>query len=122
MSESEVPPIRVGIRLAVSYREARFQQAVVTIGRSTPGQGNAPHVDLSQDESVSRQHAEIRWTAAGYTVVDLGSTNGTRLNGRKLEPNTPAPLSDGDRIAVGRLCVLTVSTVDSADAGSSASA
>jgi pSer/pThr/pTyr-binding forkhead associated (FHA) protein len=36
------------------------------------------------DPSVSRYHAEIRWTGRGWRFRDLGSTNGTRLNGVRL--------------------------------------
>jgi adenylate cyclase len=57
---------------------------------------------LVEEESVSRSHAEIRLDADADRayVVDL-STNGTRLNGRRIEPGTPAVLSPGDQISVG---------------------
>jgi len=66
------------------------------------------------DSNVSRYHAEIRPTAPGaangagrsrlaaptmYEVADLGSTNGTRVNGMLI--NVPRILDDGDRITVG---------------------
>jgi len=51
------------------------------------------------DHSVSRRHAEIRPGAGGWTLEDLGSTNGVRLNGRALEG--AQPLSAGDRVELG---------------------
>jgi hypothetical protein len=47
---------------------------------------------------VSRRHAEIVLSEAGYTLKDLGSPNGTYVNGERI---TEHKLSDGDRIAVG---------------------
>jgi len=50
------------------------------------------------DSSVSRRHAEVRRQGDGWQLVDLGSTNGTRVNGA---PVTERRLEDGDVIAVG---------------------
>jgi hypothetical protein len=47
---------------------------------------------------VSKRHAVIRLTARGFTIADLGSSNGTRVNGA---PITTAALSDGDTIELG---------------------
>ncbi|MBI2169868.1 MAG: DUF3662 domain-containing protein [Actinobacteria bacterium] len=50
------------------------------------------------DTKVSRRHAEIRPGADAYRLIDLGSTNGTEVNGRSV---TDHELQDGDRIRVG---------------------
>jgi hypothetical protein len=50
------------------------------------------------DPNVSREHAELRPSGDSYTVVDLGSTNGTRVNGVPVSSRT---LADGDEITVG---------------------
>jgi pSer/pThr/pTyr-binding forkhead associated (FHA) protein len=50
------------------------------------------------DPNVSRNHAEIRPQGDGYVVVDLGSTNGTRVNGVKV---TQHELRDGDEVVFG---------------------
>lgn len=50
---------------------------------------------------VSRKHAEIRQTNQGYTLTDLGSSNGTVLNGNPLDPNTPTLLKDNDTLEIG---------------------
>ena len=52
------------------------------------------------DGNVSRRHAELsRDHDERWTVVDLGSTNGTEVNGRRVTRRTP--LADGDRISIG---------------------
>jgi hypothetical protein len=57
-----------------------------------------------QDSNVSRRHAEIRPTGGdGWTITDLGSTNGVRVNGRAIHAATP--LHAGDEIAVGTVDV-----------------
>jgi hypothetical protein len=61
------------------------------------GRGTEADVRLS-DTGVSRRHAEVRVEPGSIVVADLGSTNGTRLNGR---PVTTSALSDGDVIELG---------------------
>ena len=57
-----------------------------------------------QDSNVSRRHAEIRPAGGdGWTITDLGSTNGVRVNGRAIHAATP--LQTGDEIAVGTVDV-----------------
>ena len=51
------------------------------------------------DSNVSRRHAEIRPTGRGYSLTDLGSTNGTKVNGIGI--NGERALSDGDIISLG---------------------
>ncbi len=78
-----------------------------TLGRITDGQPILPDIDLTPfegyAEGVSRLHAAIRITERGVMIVDLGSSNGTRINGQKIVPNVNYPLKDGDMIALGRI-------------------
>ncbi len=64
-------------------------------------------VSLSQfdadDLGVSRQHLMLRPTAAKLYVIDLESTNGTRINGRSIGVKTPYSVSNGDILALGQL-------------------
>lgn len=69
--------------------------------------GREPENTLVVSEDLcSRRHARIerRQTATGewiYQLVDVGSSNGTLLNGQRLVPNQPAPLKPSDRIKIG---------------------
>ncbi|MEE9280562.1 MAG: FHA domain-containing protein [Myxococcota bacterium] len=62
--------------------------------------GRAPTNDLRfRDESMSREHAVILWEDGSYTIEDLQSTNGIRVNGKKLRSSA---LEDGDEISIGQ--------------------
>ena len=52
------------------------------------------------DAHLSRRHAEVRLTDAGVILLDLGSTNGTWLNDRRI--TDAEPLTDGDVVRLGR--------------------
>ena len=58
----------------------------------------AAALGLLADPNVSRNHAEIRPQGDRFAVVDLGSTNGTRVNGVRVDQRV---LEDGDEIAFG---------------------
>jgi hypothetical protein len=64
------------------------------IGRHADGVGR-----LGDDVEISRRHARLARAGSGFVVEDLGSTNGTFLNGRRIE--APELLSVGDEIEVG---------------------
>ncbi|HOX05849.1 MAG TPA: ATP-binding protein [Planctomycetota bacterium] len=55
------------------------------------------------DEGASRAHAEIRRKSGSLTIRDLGSTNGTYVNNRRI---TECALSDGDRVSIGTATML----------------
>ncbi|MDQ2687781.1 MAG: FHA domain-containing protein [Armatimonadota bacterium] len=74
---------------------------ITTIGRPDSAVQNYPDIEVELDDGVSRQHAEIRRQDDAFHLVDVGSTNGTILNGQMLTPEQPAPLSPGDRIRIG---------------------
>jgi ribosomal protein L40E len=52
---------------------------------------------------VSRNHAIIETAAEGHQITDLGSANGTLVNGRRLRPHRPLRLASGDQIRLGKL-------------------
>lgn len=57
---------------------------------------------------VSRRHVKIQRTAAGFEVVDLGSRNGSWLNGERLAPNKPYPFASGAELRIGKMQLLIV--------------
>lgn len=67
----------------------------LTIGRA-PGSG----IEMTDPKSSAR-HAEIRPEGQSYSIVDLGSTNGTYVNEQKLAPHAPRTLYSNDRIRIG---------------------
>lgn len=78
-----------------------------TLGRVSENQPIMPDVDLSSfkafENGVSRLHAVIRNNAGSIVVMDLGSSNGTYINGTRIVPNIEQPLRHGDIIALGKL-------------------
>jgi len=74
------------------------KRLVVGAAGATIGRSRSCDVVLD-DANVSRQHAELRPRGGGWTIADLGSTNGVAVNGVRLE--RPQPLRPGDRIEVG---------------------
>ena len=78
-------------------------KAVTTLGRPDSDTGNYPDVEIEMDEGVSRKHAEIRLRDSRYYLIDLGSTNGTLLNGQAVIALTENVLTHGDRIRIGEM-------------------
>jgi pSer/pThr/pTyr-binding forkhead associated (FHA) protein len=83
------------------------QRDEFTLGRSDESRTTGPDIDLSPFEAyangVSRMHAIIRHRAGSIVLIDLGSANGTYVNGRRLGSRQEAGLEDGDMIALGAL-------------------
>jgi diguanylate cyclase (GGDEF)-like protein len=68
------------------------------------------------DLGVSRRHAVITTDALGDAwISDLGTTNGTFLNGARLEPSAPRRLRDGDRVRLGTAVVVKFVRLDPTD-------
>ena len=96
------------VRLVVSKDSIPIQLRVhenATIGRSDPDTGFKPDIDLlphgALQKGVSRRHAEIRAGKDSLVIVDLGSTNGTRIDGFPLTPQEPYRLNHGTILTIG---------------------
>lgn len=78
-----------------------------TLGRLSEGQPIMPDIDLTPYQAyasgVSRLHAVVKRDANRIFVMDLGSSNGTYLNGRRLNPHMEEDLKHGDVVALGKL-------------------
>jgi hypothetical protein len=83
---------QVGSLVLPDGRRIRLGEDPTTLGR------NSDCTVTLADPRASREHAEIRATADGFLVVDLGSMNGTMVNGVPVKEHT---LHDGDQVAVG---------------------
>ncbi|MCX4093264.1 FHA domain-containing protein [Nocardia sp. alder85J] len=88
------------------------------IGKHSVSQGLLPEIDLGiapVDIGVSRTHARLHVDETGLTITDLGSTNGTSLNGSDdlIPARIPIPLQPGDRIHVGGWTTITIGLVES---------
>jgi ABC transport system ATP-binding/permease protein len=80
-----------------SVRTFIINKPQIRIGRESQN-------DVVVDNSVvSRQHAQIVQRGVDYWITDLGSANGTTVNGRSLLPNQPQKLDDGAIIRIGDL-------------------
>jgi len=103
-----MPATLLRLRVAATGRtiEVRSHQAC-EIGRSDPHLGLAPDLDLSQEGPeaiwVSRRHARIFYYDGHFYIEDLGSTNGTYLNNKRLVSGLPYALQDGDELRFGRI-------------------
>lgn len=79
-----------------------------TFGRELHGGGNnkGKHIDLTkfqaEEQGVSRVHAALRVQANHLVVSDLGSTNGTFLNGYKVPRQANLPVRERDTIELGK--------------------
>lgn len=73
--------------------EYHLDARLITVGR-TPA--NSIQID---DKAASRKHCLIKAVGDEWTLVDLGSANGTKVNGEKTKE---WDLSDGDRIKIGK--------------------
>ncbi len=78
--------------------ERRLEGKTVRLGRDP-----ANDLALQADPKISRAHAELRDRDGQWILVDLGSSNGTKVNDRRVEQH---PLRHGDRIQLGRTTIL----------------
>lgn len=108
-------PDAAGLAFPRFCPERRFElgDREVSIGRRSRSRGIFPGIDLigpPEDPGVSHHHALLVPADGGWSVVDLGSTNGTTVNGATdpLRPNRPHPLAAGDRVHVGAWTTITL--------------
>ena len=103
-------PLSVRLHIGESGREivASLTKAV-HLGRLDPASDIFPEIDLSEDggsgKGVSRRHARILKREGTVMVEDLGSINGTYINGRRLAPYQAEALHDGDQLQLGKLLI-----------------
>jgi pSer/pThr/pTyr-binding forkhead associated (FHA) protein/V8-like Glu-specific endopeptidase len=100
----------IKLQLMATGRTLELHDAVVQLGRDA-----SATIPFTGDDArvVSTRHAELRQTGEGWRLVDLGSRNGTYLNGRRVQGE--APLAVGDEVRLGetgpRLVVVSLGGV-----------
>ena len=92
-----------------SSTEIILKSQVTQIGRSSQKRNLHPEIACDWDGAVSHRHAKIELDPDGDAfLVDVGSSNGTMLNGQLISANTPVKLKDGDRISLGCKTALVI--------------
>jgi hypothetical protein len=101
--------LRIHVRCTNEIVEVVFKDECV-LGRESDGA--TPDVDLNGSQGaelgVSRRHAKLTRQHETVMVQDLGSLNGTFLNGQKLLPYQPRVLRNGDELSLGHLAMRIV--------------
>lgn len=107
---SSMPPM---LFVEICEQERTLEIALtktIYIGRIDPAANIYPDIDLSTknglEYGVSRQHIRILFRGGQVFVEDLGSINGTAINGRRLLAYLPEPLASGDTLTLGRLNIV----------------
>jgi hypothetical protein len=84
-------------------------QGHITLGRADQTAGWQPTVDLTpygaKEMGVSRMHADLYFENDQAFVLELGSSNGTRVNGKTVLMGAAQHLRDGDEIALGGMAM-----------------
>jgi pSer/pThr/pTyr-binding forkhead associated (FHA) protein len=93
-------------------RRFRLTGREMRIGRRSASRGLEPDIDLTgppADTGISHLHAVLTAGPDGaWSILDPGSSNGTRVNGTEISTGVPVPLHHGDRIALGGWTVLRI--------------
>lgn len=105
--EPKEPPARVALRVLANDQVIPLDGIrEFTLGRVSGNQPILPDIDLTSykayEGGVSRLHATINVKPDAVTISDLGSANGTRINGKRLAAHTSQELADGDVLTLGK--------------------
>jgi len=95
--EERIEPAGADAAQLIVHEGPEARTVILTKDSTTIGRLAECDVVLA-DRGASRRHAQIRLHEGAYSLTDLGSTNGTRLNGQTVQSRE---LADGDRITIG---------------------
>jgi hypothetical protein len=84
-------------------RQGQRQLITIDVARMTVGRASGNDLSFPDDDTISGRHAVIERQASGCLIRDLGSTNGTYVNGQRL--SGPQLLRPGDSITLGRMAM-----------------
>jgi pSer/pThr/pTyr-binding forkhead associated (FHA) protein len=99
---TEAPAVFEPIAAHLRSTSPGWTDIAIKEGTSTVGRRAGNDVILDGDPYVSGRHADLICDSAGCGITDVGSTNGTTVNGTKLTPNERQPLVDGDEVGIGQ--------------------
>ncbi len=110
MRSQAARPRTIRLRIGAGRREVEMRlNKTIHMGRVDPTETVYPEVDLTDSgvpgRSVSRRHARILRQNQVVFIEDLGSFNGTFINGARLAPYIPEAIRDGDTLQLGRLLI-----------------
>ena len=108
LADQSVESIVIRLSILESGRQIEFPLTKeITFGRLDAASATFPDIDLTPDsgleKGVSRRHAKITRKGNDLYLEDLGSVNGTFLNGKRLTPYLPHALKDRDEIRLSRI-------------------
>ncbi|MEP7285191.1 MAG: FHA domain-containing protein [Chloroflexota bacterium] len=93
--------------LDVNKKLTRKTEGHILLGRADPSSGWQPTIDLTPydaaDRGVSRNHADLFFESDQVFVLEMGSVNGTRVNGIAVRTGEAHQIHDGDLIELGKL-------------------
>jgi hypothetical protein len=108
LREPESPEPPVGIAPAT----IELKEPASLIGRRSEARAIFPEINIPHDDAISHRHALLQVYASGTLLLrDIGSSNGTRLNGKTVEQMVDHPLTDGDTIALGHWSRIDVKAI-----------
>jgi hypothetical protein len=100
---SDRPPITI-----------RLEKPSNLIGRTSQLRAIYPEIPLDYDDAVSSRHALVnRQPDGSFVLRDIGSSNGTILNGIEIKSLVDIPLKNGDRFTLGHWTSITVKAIPS---------
>jgi pSer/pThr/pTyr-binding forkhead associated (FHA) protein len=91
------------------------EEILLLLGTTSIGRRTGNTVVISDDPYISGRHAEVHCDHSGCYLVDVGSTNGTLVNGQRLEVNVRQLLLDGDEVNLGQSSYLFETVEGSAE-------
>ena len=90
----------------------RLDQSTHLIGRTSQARAVYPDIAVDLDDAVSHRHAIVDRPSDNTLILrDIGSSNGTQLNGVELQPMTDVTLKDGDEITIGHWTKILIQAI-----------
>src|SRR5689334_17191570 len=110
MSRSTVEPVAALAGVVVIFAAGRPKRRLFPVGRGSLPLGRMELADGDAfDESISREHARLSFDGVSWKVTDLGSRNGTMVNGARIQGEKEA--ASGSMIRVGGALLVAVADI-----------